>query len=363
MRGPGTVIGQDGTIVFVNHGGNMIKVHFSRIRPIDEFKKSTTGSETNSDHNVSDSDKPHDEYCAAGDVGHSVCIKDDVADASVSIQPDASVDEPVKNESDQTGEMTVMDETEDGRASQTAATETLPNISSGLIKRCSDLPKVKSIIRLHSSRHNQPLEAQIISRAGKATGKHKNWLNIQYLEPEKFKGHQEAVNFDTDVDHWEPIDKSSQLVFIEDVDRAQVSQADPYESAKNQEYNSWREYNVFEEVPDEGPHSIGVRWVLTTKSDQTRKARLVAKGYEDRDAPFFVKDSPTCSRESFRLLLCVASTMPQWTKCVALDVKTAFLQGKTLKRVIHIRPPPEFRKYGILWRLLKCVYGLSDASR
>ena len=47
----------------------------------------------------------------------------------------------------------------------------------------------------------------------------------------------------------------------------------------------------------------------------------------------------------------------------SLDVKAAFLQGKTIERDLFLQAPVEFRKKGKLWKLNKVVYGLYDASR
>ena len=45
-----------------------------------------------------------------------------------------------------------------------------------------------------------------------------------------------------------------------------------------------------------------------------------------------------------------------------LDVKSAFLQGNQIDRIIFLKPPKEAQTKS-LWRLNKCVYGLKDASR
>ena len=58
------------------------------------------------------------------------------------------------------------------------------------------------------------------------------------------------------------------------------------------------------------------------------KARLCARGFEEEQN--FRTDSPTCSRERLRLFCCISSN--QWA-LNSLDVKTAFLQGKTLKEL------------------------------
>jgi len=46
-----------------------------------------------------------------------------------------------------------------------------------------------------------------------------------------------------------------------------------------------------------------------------------------------------------------------------MDVSAAFLQGKKIDRLVHVEPPRECKKAGIVWRLRKGLYGLREASR
>ena len=46
----------------------------------------------------------------------------------------------------------------------------------------------------------------------------------------------------------------------------------------------------------------------------------------------------------------------------SLDIKSAFLQGGRLRRNVYLKPPQEANS-NKLWKLNKCVYGLTDASR
>ena len=43
-------------------------------------------------------------------------------------------------------------------------------------------------------------------------------------------------------------------------------------------------------------------------------------------------------------------------------MKTAFLQGIKIGRIIYLRPPNEANTIKV-WKLQKCVYGLADAGR
>ena len=102
------------------------------------------------------------------------------------------------------------------------------------------------------------------------------------------------------------------------------------------------------------------RWVYTHKNvnnKQICKVRLVARGFQDRDAGNIRNDSPTCSKEGLCIALAIMASN-YWT-CKSMGIKTAFLQGKELDRLVYLEPPKEAN----VWKLSKCVYGLSNASR
>ena len=133
--------------------------------------------------------------------------------------------------------------------------------------------------------------------------------------------------------------------------------------AKTAEVKKWQEEKVYEEVQDEGQNRVSTTWVMTEKIKDGQtviKARLVARGYEE-DKEAIRSDSPTCMKDSIRMLLAIAAGKG-W-QIHALDVKAAFLQGNSIERELFLYPPAEFRKKGTLWRLKKVVYGLCDASR
>ena len=134
--------------------------------------------------------------------------------------------------------------------------------------------------------------------------------------------------------------------------------------AKNNEVENLKTYETFEEILDEGQTTIGSRWVITEKQKhdgqkQDYKARLVAQGFKEIDQP--QSDSPTAAKESFKLLLALSANFG--FKIVSMDIRAAFLQAKTLEREVFVRPPRDIEKPGIIWKLLKPLYGLDDASR
>ena len=133
-------------------------------------------------------------------------------------------------------------------------------------------------------------------------------------------------------------------------------------AAKNKELEAFDEFGVYEEVEDRGQEVLSSRWIMTDKSTETEKKvkeRLVARGFEEK-----VKvqaDSPTGSRETLHLLLAIGATKA-W-KIKSGDVKSANLQGERLDREVYMQPQPERRGPGVVWRLIKVVYGMNDSGR
>ena len=134
------------------------------------------------------------------------------------------------------------------------------------------------------------------------------------------------------------------------------------QKAKHVELENWMREAVYEEVPDQGQQTISVRWVITPKCVEgswTTKARLVARGFEE--STNVRSDSPTCMKDSLRLLFTAAASN-DW-QLNSIDIKAAFLQGNPIERDLFLQPPREAKCDGMVWRLRKVVYGLSDASR
>ena len=95
------------------------------------------------------------------------------------------------------------------------------------------------------------------------------------------------------------------------------------------------------------------------------KSRLCARGdIEGRGKKEGVRtDCPTASKPALRTLLSLAATHG-W-KLKSLDFSAAFLQGKPIERELYIMPPKDIREKDpdLVWRVVKRIYGLKDASR
>ena len=135
----------------------------------------------------------------------------------------------------------------------------------------------------------------------------------------------------------------------------------------DKEIEKFRKYDVYEEVQDNPyTYKIPSQWVISSKDEkkegeETYKARLVCLGNLDKKYNLKATDSPTISRESLRMILSTIANLGWRLK--SCDVSSAFLQGCELTRTVFMLPPKEFKKEGIIWRLKKPVYGLSDSGR
>ena len=198
------------------------------------------------------------------------------------------------------------------------------------------------------------VSGEIKSRAGKATGSKRSSYYVILDQGDKNGDPQEWLDLST-LENLSVLDDRRDEVLI-------MYNTDEIRKAKNKEIEAWVSNKVMTEDPDEGQETLSARWVITKKQTPTGqeiKARLVVRGFEE-DTSDLKTDSPTCSKENMRILLTVASSNGWKTR--SLDVKSAYLQGKGISRLIFIKPPKEFAN-GMLWRLDKTVYGLCDAAR
>ena len=140
------------------------------------------------------------------------------------------------------------------------------------------------------------------------------------------------MDYQKDFRDWEIVDSTEALVTCSE---------EVYQDAKEAELQSWSNHGVYEIVNDEGQKTMGSRWILTMKRDDSNnksvtKARLVVKGFTE-SLDRIDKESLVVSREVIKVFLSVAS-ISGWT-LKSIDIKTAFLQGKPLEKEILIRPP------------------------
>eukprot|EP00972_Heterocapsa_arctica_P093165 13742376-Heterocapsa_arctica.AAC.1 len=52
----------------------------------------------------------------------------------------------------------------------------------------------------------------------------------------------------------------------------------------------------------------------------------------------------------------------KWVACIG-NVSTVFLHAPLGAECVYVKPPPNLREPGVLWRLKKALYGLRAAPR
>ena len=212
------------------------------------------------------------------------------------------------------------------------------------------LPRMKSTVQYLSNKDDKWKTVDIICRDGKATGKCRNVLNIE--ETDQIK----SIDWKEEVKEWVPVNTEQVLMIGTKLQDLSVAEA------KLKELQKWKNYEVYEEIANEGQRIISCLWVCIEKPTDNGtviKARLVARGFKE-ESYVLCKDFPTCSIESLHLIFTIIFSN-HW-EVNSLDIQSAFLQGKSITRDIYLIPPEEADTEK-LWKLKKCVYGLTDASR
>ena len=330
-KGPAVVLGQDGQNVLVRHGGAFYRVHPCHLLKL--------GVDVNNGHRsvVSDVQSSPPVYNSKK-CGKSSPIHQFVDDSSV----DGNGGDVANMES------IVSEVSEDcGRDVPSADSEEI--CYDGSVK-----PSRNTYVRYKLESEDDWSKAKVLSIQPKQTGNYRNWLNV----------HVDGQNEPSSV-NWDHVSTWSELPFPEQVLVLTKTQEVSQEvvDAKNKELQKMITNDVFESVPFSNQPTVSSRWVLTEKFKngvREMNARLVGRGFEE-DSSTLKKDSPTCDRESLRLVFIVGSIMC-W-EIQSIDISAAFLQGRKLEREVYLRPPSDICPRTEVWRLKRCIYGLNDAPR
>lgn len=359
-KGPGTVIGQDGAVVFVRHGGTYVRVHQCRLSKVCNDKDS---GDTDNERGKA----PCATIVQLGEQGETT-----VSDRQVQ---DVHCEDNSGGLSDQGDESDEGDSTHTRTQNVSVPVEAAEGTAVSVCDTSDVLVKKDQTVR-YVDMDNRVVIGKVVSRAGKVTGRNKTWFNIEYLQHPSKEGLRESVDMsrvsqveilqsgseNTDNAHTS-VQEDNTASEIASQESVMILEEETFTEAKFKELDNWRQNQVFEEVQDVGQKCVSTRWILTMKDSTAGvipKARLVARGFEELCKDEIQRDSPTCTMESLKLILAVLA-QKGW-KPFSMDIKTAFLQGHLIERDVFIRPPKEVKVSGKVWRLKKCVYGLVDAS-
>lgn len=92
------------------------------------------------------------------------------------------------------------------------------------------------------------------------------------------------------------------------------------------------------------------------------KARLCPHGNREKMKDYVRKDSATAQLDVIRLFCNLATILGFRLGC--LDIQGAYMQSGPIQIDIYLRPPPEWKTpIGIIWKLIKLPYGITEAGR
>ena len=172
--------------------------------------------------------------------------------------------------------------------------------------------KINDQIQYMMGNSDEWVTAKVIGRAGKATGKYKDWYNVQDGESNE----QKSVDLSQYI--WKKVTNDDNDSLNVHVTTCNI-QDNEIGLAKETELKKLSQFNTYEEVENNDQPTLTTRWVITNK-DGKAKARLVVRGFEE---DFILpRDSPAVGKGAMRTVLAIASSMKWVFKTT--DIKSAF---------------------------------------
>ena len=315
----GTVLGQDGKVLFIKYGNFIRRVPVDHVVPADKYYET---SDVEIDRN---------------DIKNNDRLDDDkFTEIESLVKKDNEIQELKRINSEKVKRIELL--------------ERLSNPST------LDIPKLyqKIAFLLDGSKY---LFGKVVHKRKKGSAS-KNIVRIRMDD-----GSIRDIDFTKDVLEWsdaKEVPEDSQdpcclLSFSENKDilhksfltrvltKAQVKDRPEAEKAMVAEIVKFEHFGAFDRVEDIGQFSIKTRWVFTEDEEQSKgcklKARLCMRGDREKEKHFIRADSPTAHKDSLKLALAIAAN--EKFDIISGDIKSAFLQGRSLPREVFVVPPFE----------------------
>ena len=365
-KGPAVVLGVEGKCILIRHGGAFYRMHSCQVMKVKSYGSNHEPQKKVVENKQKKEDKANDERKTDLEEYEEVRGgNEEVRGGNEEVQGRNNEAE-VRNEIE--GRNGSGDENEEvqGRNEEVrGGNEEVRGRNNDGIRQAAgmyvggrnSMPKagehVRFLVRGEDWRTGKIMKAQ-----PKATGTYSNWRNVDLDE-----GTSLCVNWD-DVIQWQNEDheyENVELVLSNEVILSKNQ--DILMEAKMKEIENMKANDVYDLVPYTGQNTISSKWIITEKIKNNApylKARIVAKGFEE-DTSTLRTDSPTCSRESLRLVWMTAGVM-SW-RVETIDFTAAFLQGDKIEREVYLRMPNDVCPSTHVWKLKRCIYGLNDAPR
>ena len=297
--GPAKVLFQDGKVVFVRHGGVIIKVSPTRLQKVDNVRYGETKGAT---------------------------------DIAVIPDVNAKQDEVIPVQLEDDGLDVVVDDVPDVIVNQEAEVVAIPGRQEA------------EVVAIPGRQ-----EAEVVD----LPGRQENLENGEVQAPVAQQFPRKSLRL---------FNKESGFpvypVYITTIPRN--GQNNPEcDAAKKVELQKLKDFDVYEEVLFDDQECVSTRWVLWHKGTEIR-ARLVARGFEE--VAGVEKESPTVGKLAVRLFFTICGSK-KWTVKTTDIKSAFLQGNPIDREICIQPPKEAKVEYGKVWKLKRCLYGLNDAAR
>ena len=251
--GPATVVFQEGKVVFVRHGGIFVRVSPNRIERVNEIlERHESGDAVQTEHKEGVVETNEEETEEESPVSEVIA-------APVPAE-DQNYEAPDRNSENQ---LSVTDQELQTVSSETATGSVENDRDTDRNTERSTRVKVNDNIRYKLG--DEWVNGTIISRAGKASGKYKNWYNVR-------NENNDERSIDLERHEWQKIPETE--INITETSSNKSLDSSEINIAKENELEKLAQFETYEEVADCGQKVLSTRWVITNKDGKNKAAEL-----------------------------------------------------------------------------------------
>ena len=250
-KGPATVLGEDGPVVFILQGSHYIKTHTCCVQPSNPDRFIQT--ETINPDQYTKRKAENSNYSINSNLNHvrSTTENEDISDDRIL---------PSQRNEEQSQHSEILPSPQYEEHSQHS--ENTENLNQNL--------KLKTnVVMDFMNDNNEHGIVRIIGPAGKSTGKYKTCTNIEYEAPEALAGTKTWIDILTllnlTVNQPIPPNEQSELNTENNslpMEEIFQPQSIGFVSAKEMELQSWTENKVYETVTYKDQQCISIRWYV-----------------------------------------------------------------------------------------------------
>ena len=325
----GTVLAQDGKVLFIRYGNFIRRIPLDRVVPAEEVHE----------------DDDNDDAKEQDEENDARLLDDNFENVEMVVQKEKEIEKLLKIIQDKNDHI------------QKLETKSLPPQTNVVLPKQFQKVKVKLLGK------DEILVGKVV-RKHKKKSTSRNIIGMQLND-----GTDRDIDFSHDIEYWKDMDHLDEGMeeietFATVLSKAEASKRPDFKKSMSDEIKKFKDFGAFTKVKDNGQYAIKTRWVFSEK-DETKgddiKARLCMRGDKEEHVDSIRADSPTANKDSLKLALAIAAN--EGFDIISGDIKSAFLQGQTLDRNVLVVPPSEAEDGGMLWKLEKAAYGLIDGSR